>query len=157
MYILTNNNIVSKFPYSLEELRRDNPQTSFPLHMSETELAEWNVFKVEDQIPPTFNEQTESIDLGDPTLVKGKWIRGWLVTPASEEEIEHRSLIKADLIRIERNRYLSNSDFTQLNDYPGSTTELAQVTQFRQALRDVPAQPGFPWDVIWPLPESGSI
>lgn len=125
--------------------------------MSEEELAEWGVFTVEDQSPPEFNEQTESIEIATPALVKGKWIRGWLVTPAGEEEIEHRTLIKADLVRIERNRYLSNSDFTQLNDYPGSTTELAQVTQFRQALRDVPAQPGFPWDVIWPVPDGGDI
>lgn len=154
MYILTDDSAVLKFPYSVEELRSDNPNTSFPLLMSEEELAEWGVFTVEDQDPPAFNEQNESIEIAAPTLEDGEWVREWLVTPASEEEIEHRALIKADLVRIERNKYLSNSDFTQLNDYPGSTTELAQVTQFRQALRDVPAQPGFPWNVIWPMPVS---
>ena len=157
MYILTDDSAVLKFPYFLEELRSDNPQTSFPLEMSAEELAEWGVFAVEEEMPPAYNEQIESIVIDAPALVKGKWIRGWLVTPASEEEIEHRTLIKTDQVRIERNRYLSNSDFTQLNDYPGSTSKLAQFTQFRQALRDLPAQPGFPWDVIWPLPDSGSI
>jgi len=157
MYLLASDNAISKFPYSLEELRNDNPNTSFPLQMSEEELAEWDVFTVEYQDPPAFNEQTESIELDAPALVDGKWVRGWIVTPAIEEEIENRRLIKADSVRIQRDRALTKTDYTQLNDYSGSPTYQAQIKQLRQALRDVPSQPGFPWDVVWPLPESGSI
>ena len=46
MYAKINNQIVEKFPYSIGDLRKDNPQTSFPKNPSNDTLAEWNVFPV---------------------------------------------------------------------------------------------------------------
>jgi hypothetical protein len=47
---------------------------------------------------------------------------------------------------------LAASDWTQMPDYNGAN-KTAWAT-YRQALRDVPAQAGFPWDVTWPeMPE----
>lgn len=154
MYILTSNGDISKFPYSLEELRSDNPQTSFPSVMSVEELSEWGVFTVEDESAPSCNEQNESIEITAPVLVSGKWVRQWIVTTVSEEEIENRYLIEADQIRMGRNSKLKDSDYTQLNDYQGSSSNLEEIKRYRQSLRDLPSQPGFPWDVIWPNPEN---
>ena len=154
MYILTSNNSVLKFPYSLEELRSDNPQTSFPSVMSVDELSEWGVFTVEDESAPACNERNESIEITAPALVSGKWVRKWIVTTVSEEEIENRYLIEADQIRIGRNKLLKDSDHTQLNDYQGSSSNVEKMKRYRQALRDLPSQLGFPWDVIWPKPEN---
>ena len=151
-YLLASNNAVSKFPYSLEELRSDNPQTSFPLEMSAEELAEWGVYSVEEQNPPAYNEQTESIELQPPALVTGVWVREWLITQANADEIERRTTSKAALQRAERNRVLSRTDYTQCLDFPGTDSERASYAAFRQALRDVPEQAGFPWNVVWPLP-----
>jgi len=47
-----------------------------------------------------------------------------------------------------RNRLLTASDWTQLPDVPLATKE-AWAT-YRQALRDITAQPGYPFNVIWP-------
>lgn len=149
-YLLASNNLILKFPYSIEELRNDNPQTSFPIEMSAEELSEWGVFTVEDQIPPVFNKQTESLEIGDPTLVDDKWVREWNVIQASPEEVERRNIAQAILIRIERNRILSGSDFTQLGDYSCSIDDQIALKEFRQALRDIPQQSGFPWSVMWP-------
>ena len=52
----------------------------------------------------------------------------------------------------ERNRMLQASDWTQLPDVPLPTKE-AWAT-YRQALRDIPAQAGFPVGVVWPAPPS---
>lgn len=54
----------------------------------------------------------------------------------------------AEIARAERNRLLAASDWTQLPDVP-ETTRLAWEP-YRQALRDVPDQPGFPYEVEWP-------
>ena len=54
----------------------------------------------------------------------------------------------AYLIRSERNRLLSESDWTQLVDVPKSIKDTWAV--YRQALRDVPQQAGFPDVVDWP-------
>ena len=54
---------------------------------------------------------------------------------------------KAVLIRIERNAKLAETDWTQLADT--SADKVAWAT-YRQALRDVPAQAGFPWTITYP-------
>jgi hypothetical protein len=50
--------------------------------------------------------------------------------------------------RAERNRLLAESDWTQLPDVP-EAARLAWAA-YRQALRDVPEQEGFPENVVWP-------
>ena len=153
-YIHAENSIVIEYPYSIEKMRSDNPQTSFPLEMSAEELAEWGVFAVEEQDPPAFSEQTESIELQPPSLVDGVWVQGWVVVAASAEEKELRTNRMAALVREKRNKYLMNTDWTQLNDYQGSSAAYGEWKEARQALRDVPQQAGFPWDVTWPMPAS---
>lgn len=151
-YLLASNNSVLKFPYSLEELRSDNPQTSFAWEMRAGELAEWGVFAVEEENAPAFNKQIEAIELQSPSLVNGVWVQGWLVVAASAEEIERRNTAQAALQRGKRNSDLFSTDYTQCLDYPGSESNRAAYATFRQALRTVPEQVGFPWDVVWPLP-----
>ena len=50
-------------------------------------------------------------------------------------------------VRAERDRLISACDWTVLDD--AKTDKQAWAT-YRQALRDVPEQPGFPYDVSWP-------
>lgn len=52
--------------------------------------------------------------------------------------------------RAQRNRLLEESDWTQVLDAPidASTREAYRI--YRQALRDVPEQEGFPGTIIWP-------
>jgi hypothetical protein len=153
MYLLAVADTLSKFPYTLEELRQDNPLTSFPLVMTPEELAAWGVFAVEEAGPPEFNEQTESIEIGAPALVDGKWIRAWSVVAAAPEEVERRTIVQAGLIRTERNRLLTATDYSQLPDFSGGSHNHEAITAYRQALRGVPQQPGFPWSVDWPVPD----
>ena len=51
-------------------------------------------------------------------------------------------------VRAERNRLLAASDWTQLLDIPETTRAVWAV--YRQALRDIPQQEGFPHSVVWP-------
>ena len=148
-YIHAENSIVIEYPYSIEKMRSDNPQTSFPLEMSAEELAEWGVFAVEEQAPPAFNEQTESIELQPPALVNGVWVVGWVVVAASAEVMAERTEKKAAEIRKYRDKLLASTDYTQLADYQG--TDIERYKQLRQQYRDMPQQAGFPWLVVHPL------
>lgn len=60
---------------------------------------------------------------------------------------------KAEKIRAERNRLLAESDWTQASDCPLSETERKKWRAYRQALRDMPSQTGFPHSVVWPEKE----
>jgi hypothetical protein len=53
-------------------------------------------------------------------------------------------------IRYQRNRLLAASDYTQLTDVP--LANRATWATYRQALRDISAQGGFPENVTWPEP-----
>lgn len=66
--------------------------------------------------------------------------------------IEWDNLIKdtrtAAIIRRQRNSLLTASDWTQAYDIPASISE--PWATYRQALRDIPQQPGFPNFITWP-------
>ena len=50
-------------------------------------------------------------------------------------------------VRDERDQLLAASDWTQVADAP---VDQAAWAEYRQALRDVPSQEGFPHSVVWP-------
>ncbi|MBG0791509.1 MAG: phage tail assembly chaperone [Desulfovibrionaceae bacterium] len=71
------------------------------------------------------------------------------VAGAEVDEVA-RSAFHADQVRAERDRLLAESDWTQLADSPLDAEEKASWAAYRQALREVPQQEGFPYAVVWP-------
>jgi hypothetical protein len=55
---------------------------------------------------------------------------------------------KPQMAREKRNQLLKDSDWTQMPDYSGANK--ADWATYRQLLRDVPAQSGFPTTINWP-------
>lgn len=84
----------------------------------------------------------------------GKWYTKYIVGPVfanAQEESEYkarRDAEQADNVRADRNRRLADTDWTQLADSP---VDKAAWATYRQELRDVPSQTGFPWNVTWPV------
>lgn len=149
MYVLAPNQTVEKFPYSIGELRRDNPNTSFPANPSEDLLADWGVFPVE-PVDPQLDPATESATRLNPVLTDGVWVDTWEVYTVDQEEIDRRAESKGAEVRTERNQLLAASDWTQLADSPLSQADKDAWAAYRQELRDITSQAGFPWEVIWP-------
>ena len=147
MYVLAPNQTVEIYPYSIGDLRRDNPNTSYPRNPSDAVLASWNVFPVTDEPTPAYNPATQNCNQVNPTLIDGKWVMTWVVTPATPEQIAERTSAKESEVRQQRNALLSACDWTQLPDAP---VPAAPWAAYRQELRDVTAQAGFPWQVVWP-------
>jgi hypothetical protein len=52
--------------------------------------------------------------------------------------------------RTERDRKIAKTDYYMMSDYPSNPQNLEELKVYRQALRDVPKQEGFPRDVRWP-------
>ena len=53
-------------------------------------------------------------------------------------------------VRRQRDALLRESDFYVMPDYPATEDGLVAVKAYRQALRDIPEQSGFPRNVQWP-------
>ncbi len=65
----------------------------------------------------------------------------------TEEEIAAADAATANGVRIERTRLLKESDWTQVSDAP---VDKAAWAEYRQDLRDITEQAGFPYSVVWP-------
>jgi len=126
--------------YSIGQLRRDNPQTSFPKQPSDELLAEWDVYPYVMAAKPDHDPLTEKVSQGPIEQIDGVWTKTWSVEQLPEEQAKEQ-------VRGKRDRLLAASDWTQVTDAP---VDQAAWATYRQALRDVPEQAGFPYSVAWP-------
>lgn len=63
------------------------------------------------------------------------------------DKVEKQNQFK-NSVRLTRNQLLAETDWTQAKDVPDAVS--AKWAPYRQALRDVPQQAGFPDNVTWP-------
>lgn len=56
----------------------------------------------------------------------------------------------ASQVRTERDMKITETDYYMMSDYPSNPQNLEELKVYRQALRDVTKQGGFPRDVRWP-------
>lgn len=150
-YVKASGSVVDQYPYGRENLRADNPNTAFPRQMSDEKLAEYGIYPVFFTNQPFHDEKTQKlVKQTEPTLIDGRWELGWDVVDKTQQEIEDDTLVRAIEIRQERNAKLTECDWTQLADNRLTAEQKAAWTVYRDALRDLPNQAGFPWDVVWP-------
>lgn len=78
----------------------------------------------------------------------------WAVEKIPEKTEEEKLAEAEEQVRSKRDSLIADTDYLLTPDYPISPDELEVVKAYRTALRDVPQQEGFPYDVAWPeLPE----
>jgi hypothetical protein len=148
MYILAPNQTAEKYPYTIGELRRDNPNTSFPKRPSDELLAGWGVYPVANVDSPTFDYATQNLTEGAPSLVDGQWQQTWVITDATSEEIAQRAAQQADDTRSKRDQLIADTDWMALSD----NTLTPEWAAYRQALRDITDHANFPYlqEADWP-------
>lgn len=66
----------------------------------------------------------------------------------AEIDAQSAAVYRVEKMRMERNARLAATDWTQAADVPQATKD--KWAPYRQALRDVPQQPGFPDNIQWP-------
>lgn len=128
------------------EFRSLHPNTSFPPQLTVELLDSFGADPILNgpQAQPTryqvaFRDGVEEIN--------GQWFTKFSVADMDADAVAALDAKHAELIRADRDARLANSDWTQVADAPVDQTAWAA---YRQALRDVPTQAGFPWDVTWP-------
>ena len=131
----------------IDEFRRLFPNTSMPQQLSEELINEFggDVVLEGPQAQPTryqvgFRDGVEQID--------GKWYTKYSVADMEQEAIAAKDAEQAKSVRDQRNTKLKDSDWTQVTDAP---VDKAAWATYRQALRDITAQEGFPWTIDWPV------
>lgn len=156
MYAHFDGKTLIEYPTSIRQLKKHYPSTSFPKNFEEFDYASFGVVKVEESAQPDFDPDVEKIVEETPVKVGSKWQRRWTVEPLSTDERQEILSNKANAIRAERDSKLAESDWriiheTEKSAINGLDIQYPQVwASYRQALRDLPQQPGFPTNVTWP-------
>jgi hypothetical protein len=147
-YVKADGDIVVQFPFTTGQLKAENPHTGFPRELPADVLAQYNVFAVSLEAAPAIDDRTQSRNLADaPTrAVDGSWALGWVVTDKSPEELAAYDDAKGRSVRLQRNRLLAETDWMALSD----NTMTPEWASYRQALRDITSQGGFPYTIEWP-------
>jgi len=129
------------------EFRAMFPNTGFPVQLTEQIINDFGgdvVFEGPQAQPSRyqvgFRDGVEQIN--------GKWFTKYSVSDMDDEAKAALDAQQAKSVRDDRTNRLSESDWTQLADAPVDKTAWAT---YRQALRDVTTQEGFPWSVSWPV------
>ncbi len=94
--------------------------------------------------------------------IDGKWYTKYVLGPiftdtpeatAAEQEAAYKARKDAEQaasVRRSRNAQLAETDWVVIKAMETGTSVPADVAAKRQALRDLTAQAGFPWQVVWP-------
>lgn len=124
-----------------------HPDTSFPTTLSDEIFNDFGYDRVLEGtlhtvIPPYQYNRRDGVE-----EIDGQWFTKYVVDEPDAAGKAELDAIQATAIRAERNKRLSDCDWTQLSDAP---VDAAVWATYRQSLRDVTAQAGFPWNVVWP-------
>jgi len=146
MFVKVTNGQVDRFPYTIGDLRRENPTTSFPKQLSNAILSEHNIHSVTISERPTFDGRTQRLTQNEiPQSTDSGWVIGWTIVDKTSDQIQEYDDKIAKSVRDHRNTLLAETDYFALTD----VTMDAAMTTYRQALRDITAHDN------WPNLESG--
>ena len=124
-------------PYSEAAFRADNKHTVYGPVVSSRHLNAQGVYRVSKLPEPEAPVgQKAVLDAMPAQNEAGHWVLGWTLVALS-----------ADEARTLRDSLLADTDWTANSD----VTMSDEMRTYRQALRDVPSQAGFPNDVTWPV------
>jgi hypothetical protein len=161
------------YPYTMQQLREDNPTVSFPPVIPQEILNQYAVYPVTEEPKPDYDVLVQYVELDPPPhltvigyrteeqsydpntgeldpskigepLYALPYVIGWEVYDKPYE------LATAAVLN-QRKELLVDTDWMALEDTPPITPEWEA---YRQALRDVPQQAGYPYNVQWPVPPS---
>lgn len=151
MFVKVTNGQIDQYPYTVGDLRRDNPNTSFPKTIPDGVMADFGMFPVGYDAAPAYDPMTHRLEHSSvPVLKDGKWVLTKTVVALTAEQIADRDAGLAKKIREERDRKLSDTDWVVVFHTEKGTNIPLQWEIYRQALRDVTTQDGFPHSVTWP-------
>lgn len=144
---------------TISQFKASYPNTSFPKNITNDILDSYGYDPVLNGAAATVTGPYDVSTRNGVEQINGQWFTRFVVGPvftdndeetAAEQETAYRARIDAEAserIRTERNKKLSNTDWTQLADSTADTTAWAT---YRQSLRDLPTTDGFPHNVTWP-------
>lgn len=123
------------------------PSVSFPRPLTNKDIESFGYAFFKETTKPTPGLYEKVIE-GDPIkLEDGSYEQSWIIVEVSSDEKKEIDNHQAFLMREQRNFMLTACDWTQL---PNAPVDSEIWINYRQALRDITLQEGFPHNITWP-------
>ena len=145
-YVQANGDTFVRHIHDVEPTRWDEDNFCRVAKLTPEQIVQFGVHKLKLVTPPYFDPATQQREHGPALLIDGVWTQNYIVTNLSPDESAVKVEAQWTVIRAERNAKLVASDWTQVADAPVDATQWAT---YRQALRDITAQPD-PFNILWP-------
>jgi hypothetical protein len=133
-----------------ENLKALFPSTVFPAIYTPEFVEQFGYGMYEWTQIPEVQYPNKLVELAPTKRDNGIYYQTWGTETMTASEQAEATTHKVDENRMMRNMRLMQSDWTQLSDVSLSAEKKAAWNAYRQALRDVTAQAGFPWTIDWP-------
>ena len=141
MFVKATNGTVDQYPYTVGDLRRDYPNTSFPKTVPTATMAAYGMYPVSYEAAPDYDPLTHRLQHSSvPSLIDGEWKLTKTVVALTAEELQAKADAKAVEMRADRDGRLAETDWWASTDL----TMSAEQTQYRQALRDITSHSNWP-------------
>ena len=148
------------------QIRKLNSNTSLPRVWDANVCSALGIDPVLAAPKPEVTGYTQAIRNGATQDANGNWVQAWSVVDmfadttedgVTTTKAEHEAAYQADLdakaaesVRTDRDAKLSESDWMVIKSAETGIALATEWATYRQALRDITAQDGFPHNVIWP-------
>lgn len=132
---------------TMRDFKQENPNVSLPKDNLEDALVGFGYYPLTFGDIPEYDPSTHKfVNATAPVLENDVWVlKKEIVELTAEQKVENDA-IQAKTVRAQRTKKLEETDYLALSDVVISD----EMKTYRQALRDITAQEGFPWNVIWP-------
>lgn len=155
MYIKVISESEQIFPYDLKNLKKDNPDTIFPVHLTERFLESIGIFKVREIKPSTINYLTEKLLITkNPVKTEKGWEINYTKVLLSEEEKNEQKYLETRRLLVKRNIALKNTDWYVIRKLEIGMDIPSEILSYRQALRDITLAENFPYVQLPIFPEN---
>ncbi len=132
------------------QFRSEFPNTSFPPQLTLEIINEFGYDTVLEGPQPTLIPPYQYAQRDGVVEINGQWFTHYIAVTPDDEQKAAMDAAQAATVRTERNRRLAECDWTQLEDSPLNPDGKGAWALYRETLRMVPQQQGFPWNVQWP-------
>lgn len=147
MYVKATNGVIDQYPYTVGDLRRDNPNTSFPKNVPESVMAEFGMYPVGYEPAPQYDPATQYIETSaQPSLINGQWLLTKSVVDMTPEQVKARE----DRLKTENKQraeeLLKPTDWVEIPSVSDTSltphlVNFAEFMTYRLALRAIAVNP----------------
>ena len=99
MYAKITGDVVAKYPYSGDDLKKDNPNVGFPTNsLSNPDISsEYGIVEVVPSSPPEANEGFKVEEASEPIKSGDSWVQNWNQVPKTAEDIAEDERIVGEM------------------------------------------------------------